>query len=108
MQIFSAVLLMRLVSASGDGSLCFKRGRTTLRLVRGPLGDKVVLELADEALHRPGAGFAEGADGPATGNVVRDLHQIIRVPLATFAVREAMERLAHPERTFTARRALAA
>ena len=36
------------------------------------------------------------------------LHEVIRVALAAFAVREAMQRLAHPERAFAAGRALAA
>src|SRR5262245_18238746 len=75
---------------------------------RGAFGDELVLELADEALHRPGAGFAEGADGAAARNIIRDLDQVIRILGAALAVGEAMERFAHPERTFAARRALSA
>src|SRR5881394_2775378 len=64
---------------------------------RGPLGDELVLELADETLHRPGAGFAEGADGASARNVIRDLEQVIRILGPAFAVGEAMQCLAHPE-----------
>ena len=79
-----------------------------LRLVRRAFGDELFLELADKALHRPGTRFAEGADGAATGNVVRNLDEVIGVLLATVAVSQAMECLAHPKRTFAARRALTA
>src|SRR5438093_4956683 len=75
--------------------------------IRAP-GNKFVLKFRHEALHRPGARFAEGADGPPAGDIVRDAEQIIRVALAALAVRQAMKRLAHPERTFPARGALAA
>src|SRR5204863_4920436 len=69
--------------------------------------NKLVFELVHKAQHRPGAGFAEGADGPSL-DVLCDMDQIIRVLLAPEPVREAMQRLAHPERTFAAGSALAA
>src|ERR1035441_2638627 len=78
------------------------------RFIGGAFGDNFVFELRHETLHRPGTRFAERANRAATGNVVGDLHEIIRVLRAAFAVREAMQRLAHPKRTFAAGRALAA
>src|ERR1035437_5949375 len=80
----------------------------TARFIGGAFGNKFVFELRYETLHRPGAGFAERANRAAAGNVVGDLHEVIRVLLAAFAVRETVQRLAHPERTFAAGRALAA
>src|ERR1700685_4665418 len=88
---------------SGRGNLL----RVT-RFIRRAFRYKFIFELRDETLHRPRAGFAERANRAAAGNVVGDLHEIIRGGGAAFAVREAMQRLAHPERTFAAWRALAA
>src|ERR1035437_10270286 len=76
--------------------------------IGGAFGDKFVFELRQETLHRRRTGFAERANRAATGNGVGDLHEVIRVLLAAFAVRETVQRLAHPERTFAAGRALAA
>ena len=47
------------------------------------VGLELVLELVDEALHRPRAGFAEGADGPARDVVGHVFQQadIARLPL---------------------------
>ena len=45
-------------------------------------GDEFILELADEALHRPGAGFAKGADRAPAGDVVGNPDQVIGVALA--------------------------
>ena len=78
------------------------------RFIGGTFGDKFVFELRHKTLHRPGTGFAERADRAAAGNVVGNLHEIIRVLRAAFAVCEAMQRLVHPERTFAAGCALAA
>src|SRR5450756_407253 len=63
--------------------------RATL-FVRRALGNEFVFELRHETLHGPRAGFAERADRAAAGNVVGDLHEIIGVALAAFAVREAL------------------
>src|SRR5258706_9250727 len=41
--------------------------------VRRPLGDKLVLELAHETLHRPAAPFAKGANRAPAGNVAGNL-----------------------------------
>jgi hypothetical protein len=49
------------------------------RFIGGAFGDKFILELRHETLHRPGTGLAEGANRAAAGNVVGDLDQIIRV-----------------------------
>src|SRR6516162_5271209 len=77
-------------------------------LIGGAFGDEFVFELREKALHRPGTGFAERADGAAAGDVVGDLAEVIGVARAAVTVREAMQRLVHPERAFAARRALAA
>src|ERR1017187_3154322 len=76
--------------------------------IRCAFRDEFIFELRHETLHGPRAGFAEGTNRAAAGDVVGDLHEIIRVTLAAFAVREAVQRLAHPERTFAAGRAQAA
>ena len=54
--------------------------------------DKFILELRDETLHRPGAGFAEGADRAAAGNVVGDLFEIIASARAPSPCEQAMQR----------------
>src|SRR5436190_649051 len=78
------------------------------RFIRRTFGDELILELPDKTLHRPRTGFTKGADGASAGNVVRDAEQVIRVALPAFTMREAMQRLAHPERALAAGRALAA
>jgi len=78
------------------------------RFVSSAFGNKFVFEFCDKTLHRPRAGLAKGANRSAAGNVIRDFDQIIRVTRAAFAVRETMERLAHPKRAFAAWSALAA
>ena len=93
--IWSDISVMRL----GQSFLFSRRGnflRATF-FIGGAFGDEFVFELRQETLHRPGAGFAERADRAAAGNVVGDLHEVIRVLLAAFAVRETVQRLAHPE-----------
>src|SRR5216683_1035541 len=74
--------------------------------IRRALGYKLIFKLTHKALHRPGAGFAKGANGPATGDVVGDTDQIVRIGLAALAMTEAVESFAHPERTFATRGAL--
>src|SRR5687768_5176004 len=64
-------------------------GTPATRFVGCAFRDEFVLELPDKTLHRPGAGFAEGANGSPAGNVVRDAKQVVRVALAAFPVREA-------------------
>ena len=51
-----------------------------IRLLLYPLLE-FVGEFGEETLGRPGAGFAEGADG-AAGDVVGDVFQILRVVVA--------------------------
>ena len=81
--------------------------RATL-FIGSAFGNEFIFELRDKTLHRPRAGFAEGANRLTARNIVGDLHEIIRVALAAFTVGETMERLAHPKRAFAAGRALAA
>ena len=64
-------------------------------------------EFFDETLRRPGAGFAEGADGSA-GDVVGDGLERVRILHDAAAEQHAVGDLLHPERAFAARRALAA
>ena len=66
-----------------------------------------VSELRDEALGGPGAGFAEGADGPA-GDVVGDGLERVGVALHAAAGEQAVGDFLHPERAFAAGGALAA
>src|SRR6266513_223241 len=75
------------------------------RLVRGAFRLKLILELVDKTEHRPGAGLAEGANGPAL-YVFGDVEEIIRVLPAALAVREPAQGLAHPEGAFATGRAL--
>src|SRR5688572_5793893 len=90
-----------------DSHLARGSGTGLLRFIRGAFGFELISKLLDEAQHRPRTGFTESADGPAL-NVLRDVDEVIRVLFATVSVRHAMQCFAHPERTFTARRALAA
>src|SRR5207245_163107 len=76
--------------------------------VRRALRDEFVFELAHEALHRPGAGFAKGANGPAAGDIVGDLDEVIGILPATLAVGKPIEHFGHPEGSFAAGGALAA
>ena len=80
-------------SSVNSGGFRFRRCGSALGFIRSTLRHKLVLELADEALHRPRARFAESADGATAGNVIRDLHEVIGVTLAPTAVGEAMQRL---------------
>ena len=50
---------------------------------------KLVLKFIHKTQNRPGAGFAEGANG-ATLDVVRDMLEIFRILRAPFAVSEPM------------------
>src|SRR5258706_4238284 len=77
-------------------------------LIRGATRDKLVLELPDKTLHWPRASFSERANRPATGDVVRNPDQVVRVALAPFAMSQTMQGFGHPQRTFAARGALAA
>src|SRR5437667_1156565 len=74
--------------------------------VRRAPGLELVFELVHEAEHRPGAGFAEGADGSAL-DVLRDVNQAIGVLPAAVPARETTQRLAHPEGALAAGGALA-
>ena len=58
------------------GSSCF---------VSGSPGLKFVAELANETLHRPGAGFTEGADRAATRDVIRDANEVFGILRAALA-----------------------
>src|SRR4051812_42212427 len=75
-------------------------------LIGSAAGDKLILELADETLDGPRAGFTEGADSTAPRNIVRDAHQVIGIVAPPTTVREPMQGLAHPERSFPAGSAL--
>jgi len=68
---------------------------------------KLVFEFADEALHRPRAGFAERADG-FPGDVVGDIGEQRDVVRMAATRGEPVGDLLHPERAFAAGRALAA
>jgi len=73
---------------------CFNGRGNFLRATRfigGALRNKFIFEFRDKTLHRPGTSLAECADGAATGNVVGNLHEIIGIARAAFAVREAMQ-----------------
>src|SRR5580700_1761367 len=68
---------------------------------------ELVAELGDEALRRPGARLAEGADRAAR-DLVGDALQERAVLGARLAVHHARRDLLHPERALAARRALPA
>src|SRR5687767_4500639 len=64
-------------------------------------------EMFHEALHRPGGGVAEGANGVAF-DLVGHVHQHVQVLLAAFAGEHSLQQTIHPAGAFTARRALSA
>src|SRR5260370_5507862 len=68
---------------------------------------KLIFELGNEALHRPGTGFAEGANGAPPRDVVGDLDEVICIGLSSLTMGQTMKGLGHPERAFPARSALA-
>src|SRR5262249_35159738 len=69
-------------------------GFGSFHLVGAAFGFKFIPELADEAQHRPGTRFAEGANRPAL-DIRSNLQEVIRVLLAALATRHALERLSH-------------
>src|SRR2546428_315993 len=77
-------------------------GAGTPPFTRNPSRHKFILKLSHKTLHGPGAGFTEGANRPAAGDVVGDSDQVIGVRFAALAVSEAVEGLAQPERAFAA------
>ncbi len=76
--------------------------------IRFTPGYELILKLTDETLHRPGAGFAEGADRASARNVVGNFNQVISILLAALSMRQSVQGLGHPKRAFATRSALAA
>src|SRR5437016_6339184 len=57
---------------------------------------KLVLELRPKTLPRPRGVLAEAEDRPASGIIVSDFDEVIRVVLPALAMCQPMKRLCHP------------
>src|SRR4051812_16808947 len=82
-------------------------GCAVLRFIASTARFKFVFKFIDETQNRPRASFAKSANSAAL-DALGNAYQIICVRFTTVTIRETMQRFAHPERTFAARRALAA
>src|SRR5258708_1142933 len=98
------------MGARGDFHLCRRPlpfVRPSFFIRRSALAE-LIFKFSDKTLHRPRAGFAKRADGPASGNVVGNAYQVISVTASSPSMRQSMQGLAHPKRTLAAWCALAA